>query len=132
MKPIKVTAAIIKEKGKILIARRKQTKHLGGLWEFPGGKIEKGETPEECLSRELNEEFGIKVEVGEFILSNIHKYDRGTINLMAFHTNYLSGTFNLIDHDKIKWIDYNEISKFDFAPADIPIVKYLIFKREVE
>jgi len=67
---VKVTAAIIEKDGKVLIARRRKGSHLEGKWEFPGGKIEQKETPEECLKRELNEEFGIEAQIDEFICSN--------------------------------------------------------------
>ena len=80
-----VTCAIIENEGKILIARRAADQKLAGKWEFPGGKVEDGESPEECLKRELEEEFGIQVEVGEFITSNNHHYDHISIELLAFH-----------------------------------------------
>ena len=70
--PIRVTAAIIRRPGQILLARRQAGGHLAGHWEFPGGKIEDGEPPEECLARELEEEFGVAAEVGAFIPSGRH------------------------------------------------------------
>ena len=70
-----VTCAIIEKEGKILIARRAEDQKLAGKWEFPGGKVEDGESPEECLKRELEEEFGIQAEVGESITSKKHQYD---------------------------------------------------------
>ena len=76
---ISVTFAIIEKAGKILIARRASDQKLAGKWEFPGGKVEDGESPEECLKRELEEEFGVQVEVGEFIYSNKHHYDHISI-----------------------------------------------------
>jgi len=123
--PIKVTAAIIKRAGKILIAKRKMGKHLGGLWEFPGGKIEDGESPEECLERELKEELGINTKVGNFVTSNIYTYKRMTINLMAYNTEFISGDLILEQHDEIQWVTIPEMSNFKFAPADIPIIEEL-------
>ena len=76
MKFIDVTAAIIRKNGKVLIARRARGQHLEGLWEFPGGKIENGETPEACLKRELFEEFGIDVRIGRFIAESCFSYNQ--------------------------------------------------------
>jgi len=100
-------------------------KHLGGLWEFPGGKIEDGESPEECLERELKEELGINTKVGNFVTSNIYTYKRMTINLMAYNTEFISGDLILEQHDEIQWVTIPEMSNFKFAPADIPIIEEL-------
>ena len=123
---IRVTAAIIQSDNKILIAQRKSEDGLfGGLWEFPGGKIEKGETPEECMARELMEELEIKVEVGTLITSNKHRYPNGIFELLAYRVQHICGNFVLNDHDEVKWITIDEISKFDFPPANTPIINYL-------
>ena len=118
-----VTCAIIVKEGKILIARRAVDQKLAGKWEFPGGKVEDGESPEECLKRELAEEFGIQVEVGEYITSSKHQYDHISIELIAFHTKYISGTFTLTDHDKIEWVKPAELLDYDLAKADVPIAQ---------
>ena len=123
---IRVTAAILESNGKILIAKRKSLDTLfGGFWEFPGGKIEEGETPEECMARELKEELEIEVEVGELITSNEHKYPHGIFELLANKVKHISGAFILNDHDEIKWITIDELSNFKFPPADAPIISYL-------
>ena len=125
-KIIRVTAAIIESGNKILIAQRKAKDGLfGGLWEFPGGKIEDGETPEECMARELKEELEIEVEVGTLITSNKHRYPNGIFELLAYKVEHISGNFVLNDHDEVKWITIDEISKFDFPPANTPIINYL-------
>ena len=125
-KIIRVTAAIIEREGKILIAKRKAGDDLfAGLWEFPGGKIEEGETPEECMARELKEELDIEVEVGELISSNKHKYPHGIFELLAYRVKHISGEMILNDHDEIKWVTVDEISNFEFPPADIPIITHL-------
>ena len=125
-KIIRVTAAIIELENKILIAQRKAKDSLfGGLWEFPGGKIEDGETPEECMARELKEELEIEVEVGRLIISNKHRYPNGIFELLVYKVEHISGNFVLNDHDEIKWITIDEISKFDFPPANTPIINYL-------
>ena len=125
-KMIRVTAAIIESENKILIAQRKSKDNLfGGLWEFPGGKIEDGETPEECMARELKEELEIEVEVGTLITSNKHRYPNGIFELLVYKVEHISGNFVLNDHDEVKWITIDEISKFDFPPANTPIINYL-------
>ena len=123
---IKVTAAIIEKDNKILIARRKEGKKLAGLWEFPGGKVDPGETPEECLRRELFEEFGIDTEINDFICSSEYTYPHGAIELLVYKVTYISGEFHLTDHDEIKWITPQDFSEYDFAPADIPVVNKLM------
>ena len=124
-KILKVTAAILEKDGKFLIAKRKKDDVLGGLWEFPGGKIEDGETAEECLARELKEELEIEVEVGTLITSNKHVYPNGIFELLAYKVEHISGNFVLNDHDEVKWITIDEISKYDFPPASTPIINYL-------
>jgi mutator protein MutT len=123
---IKVTAGLIESENKVLIARRKEGKHLEGLWEFPGGKIEEGESPESCLKRELYEELGIVVLVGEFFMDSIHKYAEKTILLKSYNCKIVSGDITLNDHDEIEWVTTSDIKNFRFAPADIPIVTALV------
>ena len=123
---IRGTAAIIQKDNKILIAQRRKDKNLGLKWEFPGGKIDKNETPEECLSRELKEEFGIKTKVGKFITNSIYKYPNIEIDLMAYYVDYLDGEFKLIDHERIEWVSKDNLKEFDFAEADIPIIDKLL------
>ena len=120
-----ITCAIIKKEEKILIARRAAGQKLAGKWEFPGGKVEDGESPEECLKRELEEEFGIQVEVREFITSNQHHYDHIDLELIAFRVKYVSGEFTLTDHDIIEWVAPVELLNYDLAAADVPIAKKL-------
>ena len=123
---IRVTAAILEKDGKILIARRKTGDELfAGLWEFPGGIIEEGETPKECMARELKEELEIEVDVGDLITSNKHKYPQGIFELLAYRVKHVSGEMVLNDHEEIKWITAEEMSNFEFPPADLPIIKEL-------
>lgn len=125
MEIINVTAAIIEKKGKFLIAKRRKGKHLENKWEFPGGKIESDETPEECLYRELKEEFGITTEIINFVAESIFDYGDRKIKLLGYRTKYISGEFLLNAHDEIKWISLDEFSKFDFAEADLPLIEKL-------
>src|SRR4051812_49929296 len=83
-RPIDVAAGLVFEKGKLLITQRRLNDHLGGFWEFPGGKVEKGETFQECLGRELREELGIEVEVGAEIEDITHSYPEKTVRLKFF------------------------------------------------
>ena len=122
---LKVTAAVLAKDGKFLIAKRKKDDVLGGLWEFPGGKIEDGETAEECLAREIKEELDITIEVGELITSNRHKYPHGYFELIAYRVKYISGEIVLNDHDDFKWVTVDEMDNFEFPPADISIIKEL-------
>jgi len=124
---ITVTAAIIEKEEAFLVARKRAGLHLAGHWEFPGGKLEENETPEECLSRELMEEFGIHCQVGELVGESIHDYGSKTIRLLGYMVRHLSGDFTLRDHDTIRWLSAAElaesVSSFPWAPADIPLVQ---------
>ena len=129
--PIKVTAAILSHEGKLLIAKRRSPDFLANKWEFPGGKIEEGETVEACLERELMEEFEIQVSVGDFVGSSTYHYDHISIELLAFKTLMDSGSITLKEHSAYKWVTVSQLPEFEFAPADIPFVEKLI-RREVE
>ena len=126
MKYIEVVAAIIKQEDKILIARRKKGKHLEFKWEYPGGKLENNEEENDALKRELKEEFSIEATIGRYLTESFYEYGSVNINLKAYLVENFSGDFKLIDHDKIEWIKIEEIKKYEFAPADIPINNYLI------
>jgi 8-oxo-dGTP diphosphatase len=120
-----VTAAVIEKDGKILVAQRRKGATLGGRWEFPGGKIEPGETAEECLRRELKEEFDIDSEIGKFIIASRFRYCLVPIELLAYRVKHLSGEFKVNEHEEIRWVLPSELSLYDFMPADKPIVKLL-------
>lgn len=123
---IPVAAAVIFKEQQLLIARRAQHKSQAGFWEFPGGKIEMGETPEACLLRELKEELAIEVKVNYFLMESVHHYDQISIVLKAYHCSYSRGDIQLQDHDKIEWISPSEFNQYNFAPADRPFLPYLI------
>ena len=122
---VKVTAAILVKDSMILIAQRGPESHQANKWEFPGGKVEVGETPEECLKREMMEEFQIDVSVDEYIGSNVCHYDCISIELMAFRTHWISGNLTLKDHLAFEWVKVTELNQYDFAPADVPFVEKL-------
>lgn len=120
-----VTAAIIIKDNKVLIAQRSPGDKLAGKWEFPGGKIEPGETPEECLKREIREELDVDIEVLDYFGESIYAYHSGTIKLMAFWCQWMSGKFTLNVHSQTAWVNSHELDLYDFAPADIPLVEKL-------
>jgi 8-oxo-dGTP diphosphatase len=122
---IKVTAAILVKDNKIIIAKRGPDDRLANKWEFPGGKVEINETPEQCLKREMKEEFDIDVSVGEYLGSSIFHYDHISIELMAYRTYWEYGEINLKDHDDFKWVSSEQLTEFDFAPADMVFVEKL-------
>jgi len=125
---LKVTAAILKKDDLILIGQRKAGDKLAGKWEFPGGKIEFGETPEQCLAREIKEEFNIDIVVGEYFGDSIYRYRDQTVYLMAFWAKWLGGEINATAHEHYKWVSVAELEYYDFAAADLPFVQKLLTK----
>jgi 8-oxo-dGTP diphosphatase len=115
---IKVTAAVIENGGKVLIARRKKGDRFEGLWEFPGGKIEAGENPRECLRRELREEMDVEAEAGELLCSVPFETSGLSIELMAFRTRLSPGDVRCHDHDEIRWIEPERLEDFDLSEPD--------------
>jgi 8-oxo-dGTP diphosphatase len=124
-KMIRVTAGILEDNGKVLLAKRKKDDPLKDKWEFPGGKIEEGETPEACLKRELHEELGIDAEIGEFLISNKHTYDHLSVELFFFRVNSYTGDITPIDHEEIAWVKPSDFHNYDFPEADKPILDLL-------
>jgi 8-oxo-dGTP diphosphatase len=122
---IKVVAAIIRKEGRILIGKRR-VGTFAGKWEFPGGKMEPGETPEECLARELAEELGVEARVGAFFLSTRHTYSHTAIEFVTYETEIVSGEPRLHDHNEIRWVLPGELSLYDFPEADKPVVEKLL------
>ncbi len=126
-----VATAILTHKDKILIAQRPEGKPLAGFWEFPGGKIEDGETTEQALQRELFEELNIKTNIGSFLMDSHYKYEHGEF-LLRVHYVTISDIENLKPnhHQDYKWVKASEIGNFTFPEADIPIVNEII-KKEI-
>jgi len=109
--------------GKLFIARRPTGDKLAGKWEFPGGKIRNGETPEACLAREMKEEFDIEVAVGELLGSSVYHYPDISVELLAYRTSLISGTITMKAHDDCQWVSLQDLGQYEFAPADIPFVQ---------
>lgn len=121
-----VAAAVVHLNGKILITRRAPGQKLAGMWEFPGGKLEHGETPQDCIIRELREELGVESVAGEILTSTTYSYPGGTIELIAVSVVLQSIQFVLQVHDLSEWVQPHELLRYDLAPADVPIAEEII------
>lgn len=121
-----MTAAILWKEGQVLIGERPVEDGLAHKWEFPGGKIEEGETPEECLKREIREELGIIVEVKDFFAESVYVYPKGVIRLLAYFIQWETGDLSPMVHKEIKWVAIHDLLNYDLAPADIPIAQKLV------
>ena len=123
---IKVVAALIEKDGKYLIARRSTgDKNVLGKWEFPGGKVKENESEEHAIEREIKEEFEMDIKANKFLINNICEYPTKTIDLRLYECEYISGEFNLHDHSEYKFVNKQEMLKFDLCPADIPLAEYV-------
>lgn len=122
---VKVAAAIIEREGLILIGKRKAGR-FAGKWEFPGGKVEPGETPEACLKRELREELGIEARIMQIVLSTRHIYTHMAIELITYRAEVLSGDMRLHDHSELRWVGPQELQGYDFPEADEAVIEKLI------
>ncbi len=120
-----VTAAVIGQAGKVLIAQRPLEGMLGGLWEFPGGKQKPGETLARCLRREIQEELGLEIEVGPPIISVRHSYTHFKITLHAFHCRLVKGQPQVLDVADWRWVTLEEIDAFPFPRTDLKIIAAL-------
>lgn len=124
-KRIRVTAAIIEQSGKILLAKRQKDDPLKGKWEFPGGKIEENESPEDCLRRELHEELGIDVIVGEFFCSSTFAYEHIAVELLVYRVASFIGDAKAYDHAELAWVAPSDLRNYDMPEADRPIINKL-------
>lgn len=122
---IDVAAALIFCDGKLLIAQRHAKVHLGGLWEFPGGKREDNETFEECLAREIREELGVKISVGEPFEEIIHAYPEKTVRLKFFICKLIRGEPQPLGCAALKWIEKSELGDYKFPSADAQLLQKL-------
>lgn len=120
-----IAVGIIQKNDKILITKRKERGLLGGLWEFPGGKIINGETSKECIVREIKEEIGIIVLPTKFVSQIKHQYSHFSIVIDAYFCNFISGQPTPIECDDIKWINKKEVSRFPFPKANHKLFKFL-------
>lgn len=117
-----VVAALIWDKGKFMICQRPAHKARALLWEFVGGKVEPGETKEQALIRECQEELAITLSVEDVFMDVLHEYPDITVHLTLFNATIAKGTPQKLEHNDIKWISVKEIGQYDFCPADTEIL----------
>ncbi len=125
MKTLEVTAAIIRRDGRFLICQRPANKNCGLLWEFPGGKIESGETGEQCIIRECQEELGVTLRVERELTDITHEYPDRVVHLHFFLCAIVQGELERKEHTAFAWITSNEIQQYEFCPADKKILQSL-------
>jgi 8-oxo-dGTP diphosphatase len=123
MKTIHVACAIIEQNGRVMAAQRSSAMSMPFKWEFPGGKIDQGETPEECLVREVREELGVEIHVGGPLMPATHHYPDLTVTLYPFVCTILSGDIILHEHAASVWLLPAELPRLDWAEADWPVLE---------
>ncbi|WP_017733536.1 (deoxy)nucleoside triphosphate pyrophosphohydrolase [Nafulsella turpanensis] len=124
MKHLAVSCAVIEQQGKILVVQRNSHMHQPLQWEFPGGKVEEGESAQECIVREIKEELGIKISILQQLeLPPPFTGDKKTIQLAPFVCRWESGSLQLFEHRNYRWLLPQELLSLDWCPADIPVVK---------
>ena len=123
---IDVVAAVIKKDNKYLIAQRNRNKHFAFHYEFPGGKVDKGETFESALQREIKEELSIGIKIYKKISSQIHKDDKINVKVHYFLCEHSDGKIILSEHEDLKWVTKKELSSYRMAPGDSKIIKFLV------
>ena len=121
-----VVAALIWDNDKFMICQRPANKARGLLWEFPGGKVEPGESKPGALIRECREELDITLSVGDIFMDVIHQYPDMEVHLTLFNATISEGTPKLLEHNDIRWIGVSEIHEYEFCPADVDILEALI------
>ncbi|MFO7831890.1 MAG: (deoxy)nucleoside triphosphate pyrophosphohydrolase [Desulfuromonadaceae bacterium] len=123
---VEVGAAIIVEQGRILLGQRLAGSRLGGYWEFPGGKVEPGESLSECIEREILEELGVRARSATVICESVHTYPFGAIKLLCVHTFLQHTELKCNVHAQIKWVALQDLPTYNLAPADVPAVEHLL------
>lgn len=121
-----VVAALIWDGDKFMICQRPSHKARGLLWEFVGGKVEPGESPEDALIRECREELAVEIQVGQLFMEVVHNYPDITILLALFHAKIAAGTPKKLEHNDIQWITPAQIPQYDFCPADVEILERIV------
>jgi 8-oxo-dGTP diphosphatase len=130
-KVIDVAAGLVFREGRLLITQRRPDDHLGGLWEFPGGKREPGESFEACLRRELIEELGLEVEPGELVESITHSYPEKTVHLRFYRCACGSGELQLLGCQAAVWVRLDELNQYHFPAADAKLLQLLRERKEL-
>ena len=125
MKVVRVAAAVIEKNGRVLLTRRGPGLDSAGRWEFPGGKIEPGESAAEALRREIEEELGLRIRVGEFLCAVRRKPGGPTIELLAYWAELVGGELRLTDHDAARWVRPQDLASFALTEPDRPVAVLL-------
>lgn len=125
MLPLLVTAAIVQQEDRILLTRRLDGTRHAGLWEFPGGKLDPGESPQEGLQRELREELGLDIRVGEIFDVVYHRYDWGAVLLLAYRCEALGGEIRNLQVAEHRWVPPADLGSYPILPADLPLIARL-------
>lgn len=123
---LEVTCAIIFKENQVLIAQRSANMKLPLKWEFPGGKVELGESKAACLTREIKEELNLVINITKELSTITHHYPEFSLRLYPFVCNYHSGELNAMEHAQVKWETIAKLSDYDWAAADVPVVKELM------
>lgn len=129
VKRFRVVAALIRKKGEVLLTQRWPSKHLGLIWEFPGGKVEEGESDQEALIRELKEELGVDVKIGSCCFETCHGYGSREVHLMIYRCTIEEGEPSPIDVKAIEWVAQEKLAEREFPPADLVFVQELVAGR---
>lgn len=125
-KQINVVGAVVIRAGTVLAAQRSQTMSLPGLWEFPGGKIESRESPQEALAREMQEELLCRVSVGERVEATTYEYEFGVVTLTTFYATILDVEPHVTEHADLRWITMEDLHNLNWAPADLPAMRRVL------
>lgn len=128
-KSIDVVGAVILREGTILCTQRGLQGQLPGMWEFPGGKVEPGESPRQALEREVREELRCTIKVGQLITTTRHEYDFAIVHLTTFYCALLRGPPQLTEHSAARWLEPSALHTLEWAPADIPAVQVIRQRR---
>ena len=123
---IPVVTGLLRKNGKIVLGLRPQGESLAGAWEFPGGKIDQGETPEQALKRELKEEIDIDAEIGQLRIVHTHSYGERGVLLMFFDVNFWKGEPKTVYHEELRWADPSELATLQIPEANRNILTKLI------
>lgn len=125
---VQVVGAAIVRDGLVLAARRGPGRQLTGMWEFPGGKVEHGESPAVALAREIREELGVEIHVGSHIDTTVHEYSFATVTLETFIATITSGEPIASEHSELRWCTASDLGELEWAPADVPAVEKILAK----
>ena len=124
--PIRVSCAVVVQAEKVLAVRRGSGMKRAGKWEFPGGKLEQGESAEQSLIREIREELHLEISLVRALEPVIHRYPEIEIELIPFLAKPIAGTLQLTEHDAFEWLEVAQLSQLDWAEADLPIVQQVM------